>query len=138
MPVNLRSVQRALEREMVDTVTIHRMTGETGEVYDEETMQYTEAAQTDPLYDGKALIGTDRRDPIVRDEGGTEQSEELYNLSLPVGSVEAEGYDIVECTSSLRNPALVGKKWFVREQIYVTMPVADSITMVRRVGKREP
>lgn len=135
---DLESGREAVEALMDDTCDIYGPELDRGQwAIDPDTLQLIPPAAAQPIYSGQCMIkdiASNSRGNVPSDEGGkpimilsTEVGLPLYDSpAVPSGSV-------VICTSSRRNPFLVGASVLISDAVLKTMAIKYGLLGTRRV-----
>jgi hypothetical protein len=127
--LELGGVKDFVETLMDDTVSITRdAAGTSDDIFDETTGSYFQR-DAKVIYDGKAWISYQSGQSASPTEGGIEVDVEVYTVNVPVDAPEIKELDCITVTASLRNPNLVGKKFYAKASTFGTFKVRQKVRM---------
>jgi len=137
MPLDLSSVQRFLEDQMIDTIRVTSdPEGVLDDSFDETTMEYFRApGDLITRYEGKALIinQMQRRRTAPDEEGGRRIDRSLYSLRVPLSTDPFMINDRVEVIASGGTSNTTGLVLFVSNEIVTTLTASRLYQMERKI-----
>ena len=123
MQLNLTSLKKFVEDQMTDECVIYSdPTTTIGDELDEETGSYVQDHDS-IVYQGKCFVATAGWEASLENSGGASVLVSRYVLNIHQEAPVIDSRDLVEITSSLRSPEMVGVKLKVVTQIISSFSV---------------
>lgn len=138
---DLTVAREAVEALMDDTCIVTRPGDPDDDVLDIDTGEIGSSSTATPVY-GPDTLGFEDRElgsrckfkpasdnqPDEQEWGGDTRPRRFYSIGLPWDAPDVQEGDKIDCTSSRRDPLLVGQTFIVREVVYSTMLVQRRVT----------
>lgn len=130
---DLEAGRLAVEALMDDTCLITRQLPPPGPI-DPITLKPILGAVI-PLYDGKCTLQVPGSLLAERVAGSQQQTVLAYAVKLPIGLAPyLKSADILEMTSSRRQPMMVGEKFIVDAQVFKTMAISSIVMLTKKIA----